>query len=249
MGCVYCVINKINGKKYIGKTIQPLKRRRQTHERDAKNKKYPNLVFHNALRKYGFGNFEWDILFESGNEGILLKEEIDEIQYQNTKIPNGYNMTDGGDGLVGATAETKKKMSESAKARQPRIITEEEKVRISKSLMGHFVSEETRKRIGIGRKGKKHTEEAKRKISEAGKGRNKGKTFEEMYGKEKSEEMKRNLSDIFKGKKLKNPRKKPKPLSAEHRANISKALKSRRKLCGICGNYGHNRLTCVEMGT
>jgi len=130
MGCVYIAICKINDKKYIGKTVGSLQKRKIRHERESSNGS--NLYFHNALRYYGFDNFEWGILFSSGNDSILCKIEIDFIKEENTKEPNGYNMTEGGEKGCGRpfgyhhTEETKEKM------RKPK--TPEHCANLSKSL-------------------------------------------------------------------------------------------------------------------
>ena len=162
MGCVYCATNKISGKKYIGKTIKSLCYRRKRHEYDSK--RGSNTVFHRALRKYGFNNFEWEILFESKREKALNFVEIDEIKYWNTRSPSGYNRTDGGEGTSGrvVSKESKdkcrksvkkiwddteykdrvsKSMSESHKGKKR---SQETKDKISNTLMGHFVSEDTK---------------------------------------------------------------------------------------------------------
>ena len=93
MGCVYRATNLINGKYYIGKTKYSMEERRQSHYTEV-----PNTYFHRALRKYGRDNFEWDILFESDDEGHLYRKEKLYIKLFDTYIPHGYNMTTGGDG-------------------------------------------------------------------------------------------------------------------------------------------------------
>ena len=60
-GCVYKFTNKVNGKIYIGKTIN-WKRRMCKHKSSAKKPKY---YFGRALRKYGFDNFEIVSIFNS----------------------------------------------------------------------------------------------------------------------------------------------------------------------------------------
>ena len=42
---------------------------------------------------------------------MLDEREIFQIREQNTKAPNGYNLTDGGEGLVNPSEETRARMS------------------------------------------------------------------------------------------------------------------------------------------
>ena len=51
---IYMAINKINGKSYIGQTINSLKQRKGEHVRRF-SLNNDNLYFHNALRKHGVG--------------------------------------------------------------------------------------------------------------------------------------------------------------------------------------------------
>jgi len=96
---VYKVINKINGKLYIGKTYNFEKRKRE-HFCDIND----DLPFHRALKKYGKENFEWEIIDTAETEKEILKKEIYWIKKLNTcihsKNSNGYNITLGGNGGV-----------------------------------------------------------------------------------------------------------------------------------------------------
>ena len=98
MGIIYCYTNKINGKKYIGQTINP-ENRYNSHKRNYLNPKYKdyNSLLHQAFRKYGFDNFEYEILVKDiGNIEMLNNLEIYYIKHFNSKVPNGYNVEDGG---------------------------------------------------------------------------------------------------------------------------------------------------------
>jgi len=240
MGCVYCVTNKVNGKQYVGKTVGPLDKRKWKHESDAKLES--ETYFHRALRKYGFNNFEWEILFESDNSEILILVEMDMIKDLSSKKPSGYNLTDGGEGLDGYThsEETKRKIGLGNKGKNlGRKHTEEEKRKIGESQKGKIVSDETKNRMSKARSelGHKHTEESKKKMSisqknrirephseetrikigESQKGRNQGKTFEEIHGEEKAKEIKKKLSDKSKGRKF----------TEEHKRNLRISRRNR----------------------
>lgn len=88
---VYCHLNKITGKRYIGQTCQnPEKRWGQD------GKGYISCPkFWNAIQKYGWNNFEHIILFTklSSEEADLIEMKL--IQDFNT-IEDGYNIKIGG---------------------------------------------------------------------------------------------------------------------------------------------------------
>jgi group I intron endonuclease len=94
---IYKVTNNINNKIYIGKTSHPLESRKSQHIR---NSKKPKFHFHNALNKYGVDNFSWEILYECNCEHELNIKEIEFIQEYNS-FSIGYNMTRGGEGILG----------------------------------------------------------------------------------------------------------------------------------------------------
>jgi len=90
-GLVYIATNKINGKCYIGQTIQTLDKRKTSHKSSAYNNS--NYVFHSAIRKHGWNNFKWEVIKECGDKSQLDKIEFNCIKEYNTLKPNGYNMT------------------------------------------------------------------------------------------------------------------------------------------------------------
>jgi len=94
--CVYVHTNTINGKKYIGITGQDPQRRWGTN-----GNRYKNPYFNNAIKKYGWDKFKHEIL--ESNLSLKRACELEKyyIKLFNTKSPNGYNLTDGGEGTVG----------------------------------------------------------------------------------------------------------------------------------------------------
>lgn len=162
---VYVCINLINGKKYVGKTINFNKRVKE-HLRCAKNN-YLNYPIHRALNKYGSENFEWKILIECDTEEELNMREIEYIKLEKSKVEqHGYNVTDGGDGASGLkhTEEFKSKQSKKMMGNTysvGRVLSDEHKAKISKAFKGT-------KRPECGRV---YTEEQKKKQSELMMGR------------------------------------------------------------------------------
>ena len=116
----------------------------------------------------GKGENGWEILTEETKKKLKGRE----LSEEHKKKIGESNM--GNKNALGYkhTEETKKKMSESHKGKQP---TEETRKKMSESQKGKVVSEETRKKISMSNKGKNsgkiRTEEHKKKIGESRKGK------------------------------------------------------------------------------
>jgi group I intron endonuclease len=189
-----------NGKKYIGITSRTAQERFNQHCRSVK--KY---AIDGAIRKYGKENVIITVLATIDNWELLCLAEQEAIVKFNTKSPNGYNLTDGGEGTLGflATDEQRKKLSLSRKGR---ILSEETKRKISIANKDRVISMETREKMKLAMKGYKPSPETRKIWSEQRKGRIATKeTREKMSlarkGKPVSEEWRRKLSESNKGKK------------------------------------------------
>ena len=153
MYTVYQHKNKINGKIYIGITSQKPEDRWGSQGCNYKSSPH----FYSAIQKYGWNNFEHNILFtELTKEQACLKEQelIKEYDLMNREF--GYNSTSGGDIFV-MNEETKQKISQAMMG--------------NKNGLGHPCSEEKKKKISEAQKGRKFTKEHKQKLSEAAKNR------------------------------------------------------------------------------
>lgn len=105
-GIIYVHVNKLNGKAYVGQTCQDPKRRFRTHA-------YKNCtVFHDALLKYGWINFETIQLMTCFNQKDLDFFEEYFIKKYNAVVPNGYNTLSIANGKVVFTDEMRRKIGE-----------------------------------------------------------------------------------------------------------------------------------------
>jgi len=186
-GIIYLIINKIDDKKYIGKTSRPLYKRMAEHKYDSqiysnKNKTY----LHRAMNKHGFDNFDVDILEEIQSDNLeefnckLNELEIYYIDKFDT-YKNGYNTTFGGDGCCGYEISDKHKEA-IAKAHKGIPLSEEHKAKISTFMN----SEKNLNRGSI------RSEEAKLKQSQSMQGKYIGED-NPMYGKKRPDLSERNL--------------------------------------------------------
>lgn len=152
MYTVYQHKNKINGKVYIGITSQKPEQRWRNGEG---YKSSPH--FYSAIQKYGWDNFEHNILFvELTKEQACLKEQELIKEFNSMNREYGYNSTSGGDMFV-MNEETKQKISQALMGNQ--------------NNLGHSCSEEKKKKISEAQKDREFTKEHKQKLSEAAKNR------------------------------------------------------------------------------
>lgn len=105
---VYCHINKTNGKKYVGITKHPVEQRWQ------KGKGYAGCTkFERAIHKYGWNNFDHEIVASNLNKREAENFERLLIKKLNTTDNNfGYNIAFGGHTMENRhhTLEARRKM-------------------------------------------------------------------------------------------------------------------------------------------
>lgn len=191
MYVVYEHKNKINNKRYIGVTGKTVEVRWSKKEGSYK----ASRRFHRALMKYGWDNFEHNILYTCDNKEEAFKKEIELIaEYKTIDSNFGYNAHIGGNaGFKNQkhTDATKLKISERVKNAMAKP---EVKKKHSESIRAAYANDPTyRKRVA--RKSISnyflHTEETKQKISNA------------LTGRKRSEEIKQKISNTVRGKKRK----------------------------------------------
>ena len=106
-------------KQYVGIT-RNMQKRWGEHKLTYNNK----TAMGKAIQKYGSHNFEMVQIASSTNweDAQLVEKAL--IKELNTKVPNGYNLTDGGDGTLGFkhTAEECKRRSERCPTRNPEVM-------------------------------------------------------------------------------------------------------------------------------
>lgn len=144
--CIYTHTNKTNGKIYVGLTgVEPEER-----WRDGKGY-HKGTHFRNAIDKYGWDNFEHEIIKVN-----LTKKEASYWEqyyisfYNSTDRQYGYNMSSGGEhGGHPQTPETRKKISENGyhMGMLGKKASDETKKKMSNSLMGHSVPQEAKDRM------------------------------------------------------------------------------------------------------
>ena len=149
---IYKSVNTKTGKVYIGFDSNWPNRVR-IHKSASKNQNYK---FYHAIRKYGWDNFEWSVIYQSKDKQHTLKKMESYFINEYNSMKNGYNSTLGGDGTFGL------------------ILSEESRKLISiKNKIPKPHTAEHNKKIGDANRGKKRkplSDEIKSKISQATKG-------------------------------------------------------------------------------
>lgn len=129
MTTIYILTNIINDKQYVGKTTVGIDRRLSEHLAG-----YHQSIIHKAITKYGIENFYIECLEVSDHIANLWEKHL--IKRWGTKVPCGYNITDGGDGVSPGTIlsiEHRKKISNSLTGK---IRTKTHRKKYSKAKMG-----------------------------------------------------------------------------------------------------------------
>lgn len=176
---IYKYTSKTSGKSYIGQTNNPVARKK------AHAKAAHDFAFASAIKKYGFEDFDYEILEENLSLDDANARESFYIESLNTLSPNGYNLRGGGGNAV-FSEESRLKLSQvmtgkqksekhrqsiaavqTGKKRKPH--SEEVKMRIRLSNLGKKRSEETRLRVSLAKSN--ISEETRLKLSAARKGK------------------------------------------------------------------------------
>jgi len=200
---IYKITNKINGKCYIGQSVD-IHSRWKKHIRLSNHNRCKGFYrIHYALRKYGLDNFTFEILEIVNKPFLNDREQYWVTVFQSADQAKGYNLTSGGDSNTELSNDVKNKMSV---AHTGKVLSESHKKAIGNAHRGMKRSPETCENISLGNKGKPRLN-ARGKPSP-------------MKGKHHSEETKRKLSEARKGKS--RPTLKGKPLSEKHKEAIRK---------------------------
>lgn len=156
-GVVYLILNKVNGRRYVGQTVQPLKVRFNEHAR-----KKDNTPISNAICKYGRENFYCGVIKTCASKAELDFWEKYFIAVLKSKKPYGYNLTDGGEGFSGYSHPPEVLAKISAKNSIALLG--------NKNTLGYHHTPEACAKMSADRKGKSKTAEHRAKIAAALKG-------------------------------------------------------------------------------
>jgi group I intron endonuclease len=190
-GIIYRATCTLNGKVYVGQTVQSLPKRRHGHKVYALLYK-DETPFHRAIRKHGWDSFTWETM-----DMAVSKEDLDTKESYWIRVSNslttgqGYNAKDGGSNgkrlpefgaymskvMTGRrhTEETKQKLKGKPmpahvraairKASLGRKQSQEEKDKRAASLRGKAVSDRVKELLSEAAKRRYQDPEERRKLS------------------------------------------------------------------------------------
>ena len=210
-GIIYKATNLVNGKIYVGQTVQPLAARQKQH---AKAKE----MFGQAIRKHGAENFCFIVIDTAEDKTSLNNKEAFWISFFNSTAPQGYNLTIGGDALTTFLPEVLAKMSASRLGKKCTVATRD---KISKANTGKTRTAEARAKMSAA--AKKRAPENTARLVAIHKGRIVSQATRDKMARAHTG---RTASDETRAK-LVEARKKRGPVSDEARRNMSIAGKLR----------------------
>ena len=234
---IYCLLNTVNGKRYVGASVD-VKNRWSAHRCSLRKGTHRNVHLQRAWNRDGEGAFVFQMLEEVADTNKLLNRERANIAlYNSCGDKDGYNlsMPDETNTKFILPEETRRRMSEALKGKSP---SEEHRRNLSKSRIGKRMPESSRLKMAASIQALYDSEygvEYRRKQSE----KHTGKVLTEEHirnitkastGRLHSEETRRKLCEINSNRSLETRRKlsealKGKTLPEETRRKISESLK------------------------
>ena len=127
---IYKIENKINGKIYIGQSVN-IERRWKDHR---VRSKYKNEILYDDIREYGIENFNW-IIIEECNKTELKNKEKYYIKLYNSLYPYGYNKALGSGTPIKLNYEQAKEIKKALKETNETEISLAKKYKVHKNMI------------------------------------------------------------------------------------------------------------------
>jgi group I intron endonuclease len=136
---IYKIVNRVNGKLYVGQTIDPCGRWRQH-----RSCRTTNMAITRAMIKHGVENFVFEIIDFATNQKEVDALEMAWIERLNSLVTgHGYNLQAGGNSSP-KTNDFKEKISA---ANSRRVWTKESRAKRAEANSNRIVSQATRQKM------------------------------------------------------------------------------------------------------
>jgi group I intron endonuclease len=147
---IYCLINTITGKIYIGKSERSGEMRAKEHFNFALSGKTYCPHLYSAIRNYGQAVFQFCLIsdFVGSKEELNAQEKYFIEKYQANNPKFGYNLTAGGEGLSNPSLETRQKLrlAQIGRKQDPEIVAKRTRVHVGNTYnLNRIQSQEERK--------------------------------------------------------------------------------------------------------
>lgn len=156
---IYSITNKINGKIYIGQSVN-IRKRWNIHKSLLNRDIHPNEHLQSSWNKYGADNFDFKLIKCCKSRYLDRFEKLQIKIHDSVDSSKGYNLDSGGSVGYIITDEVRKKMSKAQSGK-------------NHPLYGKHHSEETKQKMSESRMGEKngfygkhHSHESRKKISD-----------------------------------------------------------------------------------
>lgn len=159
---IYKIVNCVNGKFYVGSSVN-FNNRKRLHLFYLRNGNHQNVHLQRSWNKYGEVSFTFELVVELDDTKKLLLEEQKWLdKYYSTDVL--YNICPIAGSSLGrkCSEETKQKIAKKAFGR---IVSAETRKKLSQSSRGRTKSLEEREQIRQRRLGSTHSEKSKQLIS------------------------------------------------------------------------------------
>lgn len=196
---IYKIVNTVNGKLYIGSTVDLYKRWIRGHRCHLRRNIHRNRYLQRAWNKYEEKSFTFVVMEKISNKKLLIQREQHWMDlHKSYERLRGYNLSPTAQSNLGIkfSEETRQKLSEAHRGKNNPMFgrkhNEETKEKIRSTKLGKNATKETRKKMSLSHKGIRFSELHKIRIGLANKQR--------VY-KKASKDTKRKMSIAHIGRK------------------------------------------------
>ena len=154
---IYSIINIVNGKKYIGQSVD-IKCRIRNHKWSLRHNQHNNDHLQKSFNKYGENCFVFDIICECEEDQLDELERFYISEYNCMDAKYGYNSESGGNLHKHLSEEVLNKMKSTRGGENSGMWgkkhTEETKAMMREKALGRVLSDETKEKLSKSHMGK-----------------------------------------------------------------------------------------------
>lgn len=136
---VYCILNRVSGKRYVGSSARSLVNRWREHRYHLVRGSHCNRHLQAAWNKHGSDAFVFFVLERCHHSNCVAQEQYWINYYSSANDNFGYNLSPTAGNTLGV------------------VCSDETKAKIASTKLGKRLSEEARRKMSAVRKGVKHS--------------------------------------------------------------------------------------------